>query len=169
MNLSKISEIVFCFGPKTEWKHCIMFTLPLFLKTRYAAMYPTLRSQMLAGLLFQLAWPDHCGQIHIVSYLSEQICRTGNNLPFPFVGMIILDPSMLIHWTSCWKHAKIPRQKSVSTEFLTCTRKRCVSKRRCLVAFRPSQFKNQRFPLSLIHIWRCRRSTLCRSRWSPYH
>ena len=22
--------------------------------------------------------------------------------------------------------------------------------------------------LSLIHIWRCRRSTLCRSRWSPY-
>ena len=25
------------------------------------------------------------------------------------------------------------------------------------------------FGLSLIHIWRCRRSTLCRSRWSPYH
>ena len=24
-------------------------------------------------------------------------------------------------------------------------------------------------PLSLIHICRCRRSTLCRSRWSPYH
>ena len=23
--------------------------------------------------------------------------------------------------------------------------------------------------LSLIHIWRCRRSTLCRSRWSPSH
>ena len=23
--------------------------------------------------------------------------------------------------------------------------------------------------LSLIHIWRCRRSTTCRSRWSPYH
>eukprot|EP00826_Nyctotherus_ovalis_P017909 TRINITY_DN15300_c0_g1_i1.p2 TRINITY_DN15300_c0_g1~~TRINITY_DN15300_c0_g1_i1.p2 ORF type:complete len:100 (-),score=2.79 TRINITY_DN15300_c0_g1_i1:17-316(-) len=23
--------------------------------------------------------------------------------------------------------------------------------------------------LSLIHICRCRRSTLCRSRWSPYH
>ena len=28
---------------------------------------------------------------------------------------------------------------------------------------------NSIFPLSLIHIWRCRRSTLCRSRWSPYH
>ena len=27
----------------------------------------------------------------------------------------------------------------------------------------------QHSPLSLIHIWRCRRSTLCRSRWSPYH
>ena len=25
------------------------------------------------------------------------------------------------------------------------------------------------YGLSLIHIWRCRRSTLCRSRWSPYH
>ena len=24
-------------------------------------------------------------------------------------------------------------------------------------------------PLSLIHIWRCRRSYACRSRWSPYH
>ena len=23
--------------------------------------------------------------------------------------------------------------------------------------------------LSLIHIWRCRRCALCRSRWSPYH
>ena len=23
--------------------------------------------------------------------------------------------------------------------------------------------------LSLIHIWRCRRVTVCRSRWSPYH
>ena len=23
--------------------------------------------------------------------------------------------------------------------------------------------------LSLIHIWRCRRSFACRSRWSPYH
>ena len=27
----------------------------------------------------------------------------------------------------------------------------------------------QSLGLSLIHIWRCRRSTLCRSRWSPYH
>ena len=26
-----------------------------------------------------------------------------------------------------------------------------------------------RISLSLIHIWRCRRSYACRSRWSPYH
>ena len=26
-----------------------------------------------------------------------------------------------------------------------------------------------RYLLSLIHIWRCRRYSLCRSRWSPYH
>ena len=25
------------------------------------------------------------------------------------------------------------------------------------------------FDLSLIHIWRCRRYAVCRSRWSPYH
>ena len=25
------------------------------------------------------------------------------------------------------------------------------------------------YELSLIHIWRCRRSYACRSRWSPYH
>ena len=31
------------------------------------------------------------------------------------------------------------------------------------------QGKNKCTHLSLIHIWRCRRSTLCRSRWSPYH
>ena len=29
--------------------------------------------------------------------------------------------------------------------------------------------RNNEVRLSLIHIWRCRRSTLCRSRWSPYH
>ena len=32
--------------------------------------------------------------------------------------------------------------------------------------------KQQKAPekqLSLIHIWRCRRYSLCRSRWSPYH
>ena len=31
------------------------------------------------------------------------------------------------------------------------------------------QSSRQNLNLSLIHIWRCRRSTLCRSRWSPYH
>ena len=32
-----------------------------------------------------------------------------------------------------------------------------------------TSWKFQQLFLSLIHIWRCRRSTLCRSRWSPYH
>ena len=32
-----------------------------------------------------------------------------------------------------------------------------------------SKFISYYVMLSLIHIWRCRRSTLCRSRWSPYH
>ena len=33
----------------------------------------------------------------------------------------------------------------------------------------PNASHNPVCNLSLIHIWRCRRSTLCRSRWSPYH
>ena len=37
-----------------------------------------------------------------------------------------------------------------------------------VVLFKISWFLLQ-LVLSLIHIWRCRRSTLCRSRWSPYH
>ena len=35
------------------------------------------------------------------------------------------------------------------------------------VEHRPTTWEVRK--LSLIHIWRCRRSTLCRSRWSPYH
>ena len=31
------------------------------------------------------------------------------------------------------------------------------------------QILNCTLYLSLIHIWRCRRYSLCRSRWSPYH
>ena len=44
----------------------------------------------------------------------------------------------------------------------------------CLSDGRPPHLRNSPTILSLellslIHIWRCRRSTLCRSRWSPYH
>ena len=36
--------------------------------------------------------------------------------------------------------------------------------------YRSCNSKNyDHFILSLIHIWRCRRYSLCRSRWSPYH
>ena len=33
----------------------------------------------------------------------------------------------------------------------------------------PFVYSKRILNLSLIHIWRCRRSTLCRSRWAPYH
>ena len=38
-----------------------------------------------------------------------------------------------------------------------------------LVKLIPEGWARQMSYLSLIHICRCRRSTLCRSRWSPYH
>ena len=34
---------------------------------------------------------------------------------------------------------------------------------------KPPEPPNRTLHLSLIHIWRCRRDVLCRSRWSPYH
>ena len=40
------------------------------------------------------------------------------------------------------------------------------SKLGCNTTLRPSAVG---WYLSLIHIWRCRRYSLCRSRWSPYH
>ena len=36
-------------------------------------------------------------------------------------------------------------------------------------ACQPPPYTDTYIHLSLIHIWRCRRWTLCRSRWSPYH
>ena len=45
-----------------------------------------------------------------------------------------------------------------------------VTKSKSLVSLTLVLWKRQKdLWLSLIHIWRCRRSTLCRSRWSPYH
>ena len=51
---------------------------------------------------------------------------------------------------------------------------RILSSRMCVIYFGISDFRIRNIcdivpVLSLIHIWRCRRSTLCRSRWSPYH
>ena len=40
---------------------------------------------------------------------------------------------------------------------------------RALILYRIELANITTHHLSLIHIWRCRRSTLCRSRWSPYH
>ena len=38
-----------------------------------------------------------------------------------------------------------------------------------IVLLGPDQDSTEGILLSLIHIWRCRRDVLCRSRWSPYH
>ena len=35
--------------------------------------------------------------------------------------------------------------------------------------YEPIASSGRKQGLSLIHIWRCRRYSLCRSRWSPYH
>ena len=50
--------------------------------------------------------------------------------------------------------------------------RRLSGRRRSVRAADKRRFSSLRRPkqsLSLIHIWRCRRSYACRSRWSPYH
>ena len=42
-------------------------------------------------------------------------------------------------------------------------------KAECTPEFYLYNNKNMLVYLSLIHIWRCRRASMCRSRWSPYH
>ena len=61
----------------------------------------------------------------------------------------------------------VSTQQNVSQSTVTS----CSSDKRFYSAKRLLQYRQWHFPqcLSLIHIWRCRRSTLCRSRWSPYH
>ena len=51
---------------------------------------------------------------------------------------------------------------SVDVSFQICCLRKWFSTRFTFVIFMV-------FMLSLIHIWRCRRYSLCRSRWSPYH
>ena len=55
-----------------------------------------------------------------------------------------------------WKYAGKPRSGPIFSK-----------RQSCRLQYRQRLRQAQR--LSLIHIWRCRRSTLCRSRWSPYH
>ena len=57
------------------------------------------------------------------------------------------------------KILKFPKSKMAAAAILK-NRKSAIS---------PERFDQSSRNLSLIHIWRCRRSTLCRSRWSPYH
>ena len=55
------------------------------------------------------------------------------------------------------KYESSMRLGSTRTLYIGYVTSTCQSRRHCIAA------------LSLIHIWRCRRSYACRSRWSPYH
>ena len=46
---------------------------------------------------------------------------------------------------------------------------RCVNQQIYMIARASISSQQSAVSLSLIHIWRCRRDVLCRSRWSPYH
>ena len=69
------------------------------------------------------------------------------------------------HLNKCWLAGTVSRMLQPVSVFLTSVWPLLSAKfLLTLIHFTVKQFN-----LSLIHIWRCRRSTLCRSRWSPYH
>ena len=59
----------------------------------------------------------------------------------------------------CWRSARLSGRFAVDSSMSVALVTACEAARTYIT----------RVWLSLIHIWRCRRSTLCRSRWSPYH
>ena len=82
-----------------------------------------------------------------------------------------------VKWLISWRGMKIERkvrkklwefphnfQCSIIGTCLTLAEARKVGRKFGVISDDPTQLD-----LSLIHIWRCRRYSLCRSRWSPYH
>ena len=60
----------------------------------------------------------------------------------------------------------------MSTVFFGCVHPPCWSTKSYSGLWRMAVFEELHWQggyLSLIHIWRCRRYAVCRSRWSPYH
>ena len=75
-----------------------------------------------------------------------------------------------LSFKDCKHRTKSHNQAEVTTE--TCGMSNKVSRHQCeLMKYSKMIEENISLllELSLIHIWRCRRSTLCRSRWSPDH
>ena len=133
----------------------VLFGLPLGLKpsTSYSIHFFT---QSVSS--FRSTCPHHhnlfCCNINIISSIPSLSLN-------PLLGTLSFTLTLHIHLTifisarwSATSFSFLTGQVSLLCSILLCTQ---------LLYSLPLLI------LSLIHIWRCRRSTLCRSRWSPYH
>ena len=103
-------------------------------------------------------------QLHVLKKQLNQLC---NPLTCPYIKGIVLNLNTQLH-----NHVRSTKNEKLSN---LRTSQCCCSVDS--VTGKPSH-QNQSVTnchaalavdLSLIHIWRCRRTPRCRSRWSPYH
>ena len=92
---------------------------------------------------------------------------------FNLINSIWLHCCFLLRLHICWSRKKyvwieIPADKNYCM-FWCADRPRNQNIYRCNILINANVLFNSLFRLSLIHIWRCRRYAVCRSRWSPDH
>ena len=89
-----------------------------------------------------------------VLYAHEAVFHTQSSRLQPLPSLFT--PGDLL---SCCQSASAgPRISSCRASLLTCH-----------ALWHAAKSQHKCLYLSLIHIWRCRRASMCRSRWSPYH
>ena len=82
---------------------------------------------------------------------------------FPLLSKIWYSKWPLLNFFECWMLNDFSPYKNFWTFNLE------LLNLNCWLRFLHSAALQSKWQLSLIHIWRCRRSYACRSRWSPYH
>ena len=65
--------------------------------------------------------------------------------------------------------SRVPSLKTLSDASVNSAQDKDEISQICCMPVGVSKVLVDGYMLSLIHIWRCRRASMCRSRWSPYH
>ena len=158
-----------------NWLTCLIYLNEYLIKISVSILvvcplfYPKSRSLAWSyRLLSVIFWKQVSYLGHLVTEKSLKTDRSKINViknkPWPttitelrsFLGFVN-------YYNSYWKFIESFSQMSGKLESLIKSAYHASNKQGSITNQWPEDH------LSLIHIWRCRRSTLCRSRWSPYH
>ena len=123
-------------------------------------------------------------RFHVYSYdvIFKQVLKIASSLPkYNFCDEISKIYTLFIYihirpnlWSNFGNHTCLERFKKIlcissfglrggGVEIMT-----MIGVQNCQFLAKSENWTNA-YALSLIHIWRCRRYAVCRSRWSPYH